>query len=1049
MAYAANTAKSSLASNDPVILAFNAFPNGYGVCINELNTIAGEVVSTLTVPTKANNDTRISNDLTTSLTNAGVSDANSRAAMIGFTQVVAIKSESPAVGALYDIKNSVEYAVTGTIMQQAPSLSSNAKAAGRKAARTALNQFINDYSTTDAVLSNTISSSIGASGISTAEQNALTPLVVGTVIGNLPSQPGATTLAKENIESTTEGKVNDSYNKLINYNLGLAEQNDETGVIDTAIYHIDDAGEIYKVNVNPANIDVSTAIDPNTGLPPTSSTPETGGNTNIFIHPFEKKFGREGYVEVGVPYSVASSGSISRESVELSQDATGLTTYTDGIQARGTNYRQNTFSFNGVWKEDTNHNFIVGPTGKLTFEVEELVPVKPRLRNMASGQYTVLTAVMYPGQNTATVTDVGSLSGVSTVFIDDEKFTIQSVDSTNKIITFDHAAATAHAPMTYIQTGYQTDSNGFFKLYPSQDIYVSPYLNTMQQVVMTNTVNKQYLAIGNATFDPVSYGYTINSMMNADTMYSDLATMTVRADGPYSYDVYQNGSPEDGYVQSGIWYSNSIAAADRSKYTPAWAVESRTQDSTTYGMISTNKLGDYMVMGFETYANCNVDVSVWAGPDSGAGLMILDGDKQPVDASYPKSQYSALSLDDYPSGKHTVVVLNLATAGVSTAKDITNPTMRIVGCKIYDWNKVNAGSNNIDNIVEWTKDGIYEGGILSDKIVEKGKWNTAYIEPKYANSLDAQGNPLYPEMTPIKYKAKVSISRDATDTTSAYAYVTGIQAELGTNPSYTRNSSGQYSIPGYMIQPYNISMWNTSGIQARHYEEYLSWYPGETGIQERHIGDGQVTASKIGNSVIVNSHIAKGNISYDKTRIKRGKLEKTELSVDDFIVFQNGLSSSADITTAIRTPYLDYISMTPDAVANNNSFYFPANVAKDSETVIENGQILDFVDDYVITLHTGLISAKDIWNIAQEYGMSVGTTERVLTLSEYGTLANLLATTNLYDINNKSAVNAGMPLITAMKKYDVALYVKVKLNGIIETVNNYTDKYRIVFWEEL
>jgi hypothetical protein len=128
-----------------------------------------------------------------------------------------------------------------------------------------------------------------------------------------------------------------------------------------------------------------------------------------------------------------------------------------------------------------------------------------------------------------------------------------------------------------------------------------------------------------------------------------------------------------------------------------------------------------------------------------------------------------------------------------------------------------------------------------------------------------------------------------------------------------------------MLQKYNREIPGT-GITTQHLQEYDSAYHTlETGIQERHIADGQVTTKKLSQGSVTADKIAYGNVSYEKLAVTpKAKLEMN-VSLDDY----------------------DYPII---LAANTNPIvrYIPMEVDLGSEDVYVNGQLQFPDDDYTI-----------------------------------------------------------------------------------------------------
>lgn len=863
----------------------------------------------------------------------------------GITNQIAIVYSIGIADYVYDYKDIfIEYNIGVQTTQNDPYITQAAKDECQLVCREAINLFIDnyEYDTAQYIQSQLSTRLIGKTLPNDINNNSI-PDEIETLIQicTLTVESNKTYL-KIAIEQNIDNKVNELYANLLNYNIGALKYNDNNGKIVTRLFHHDELnGKIYEINADVNNIDIKSIIDPKTGLPIKSQTEFAGGGTSFYVYPNNKMFGRIGYIEIGVHGE-------SNESVEIYQNVAGLTTYTDGSDSKGTNFKQHTFSFNAAWKLDNKNKIIKSNSGKLEFEVEELVPVKP----------------------------------------------IQRDPNTDMIIQVNGIPIRKHQ--------YYTDEEGNYITSPSLEVIVTDKMTSISDLIIKNTTQNQAVYVGNITIDYITGKYTINSIIDITTLQ--------QPNGPFTH--YMAGK---GYINNGIWYSSKEYVN-----TPKWQIVSKGD----LKVLETSNVGDFLGIYFNTYTNCDADVIIYQSPENGVGDVILNFKPFNIaDFSYTQETAFVNSYKDFKSGENHLLLINRGQYGTSTKKNIISPKIAVIGTKIYDWEPMLAGKDNSLNKVVFEQQ-------------EKGKWGFVSITPNYANSVDESGVPILPRMTPIKYKVRIKLSKDNSDNGSTVALITGVQAELGTNPSYTRISYGVASIPGIMIQPYDSTMWLTTGIKTRHLEEYLPWYPGETGIQSRHIANGQITSNKIANSSIVNDHIAKSNISFDKTRIRTIKLKNNStLNIGMYIP-----SNLSDIErNYYKQIYSKFISVLPQP--QQNVLYVQAPVFKGSETLIKNGVILDEEDDYILSKHIAFIDAKDIFNVAVLYGIVSGI-ERVLTPNEMANLINVISTTDLYLTQNSS-------IAAALSSYNVLFTTKIKLLTSTETIQGYTDKYKIIFWEEL
>jgi hypothetical protein len=160
---------------------------------------------------------------------------------------------------------------------------------------------------------------------------------------------------------------------------------------------------------------------------------------------------------------------------------------------------------------------------------------------------------------------------------------------------------------------------------------------------------------------------------------------------------------------------------------------------------------------------------------------------------------------------------------------------------------------------------------------------------------------------------------------SSTVLVTAIQAELGENESFTRLNYGPGSMPLSVLQLYNKDI-EGSGITAYMYEEYITQHTTEeSGVQERHIADAQITPRKLAQGAVVADKIAEGNVGYTKLAAVDKHSLAMNVSLSDY-----------------RYPIVLPVNTNP-AIR-----YIPAEVEIGSENIWVNGQMQFVGDDYTI-----------------------------------------------------------------------------------------------------
>lgn len=909
-------------------------------------------------------DSTINTEIQNALTSQGISNA----IVIATCQTLAVEMNKQTTKDMF-----IEYQVAKAIKYGTPNdpiVQQSALDVCQAVSRQAINSYIDNYAYDGAsyIQTQLMTQLVGKVNLSDANSNGIPDemeLLIGITIGvyDLFKEQ-----VKTYIEYTIDNNVNATYDEIVKYKFGILQYNDQNGTLITKILYISNDDKYYEMNIDILKgFNIDDIIDTST-MSIKKGNEFVPGGTSIKMYPSDVLYGRKGYTEMSVD-------GINEEYVEIYQDLNRLTLYTDDRETGEKYFKQHTVGFNVVYNKNQYGQALKGQNSKVIFEVEELVPNKPIMRDPVTG-------VPYLDMN------LNPVKGNYVIY------------------------------------------NGEIVKTPS--ISIKTFNNTnIDMYLLVNTFGSQYIGLGNASIDIETYSYSINSLKDVYTMYSVIYPAPGIADGPYNHPTYGPGyvvsniylkSRTDGdyihpklgkgYVKNGIWYKD-VSTSQNANNTPSFRIENST--------IITDKVGDFILLGFNIYSDCDTEITIRQSPQNGIVPIVVDFKELRIgDLSYPQEKDYVFKINGFKSGSHTIMAINSGIAGVSTTSD--KPSMMIKACEIYDWEPLYYNGEKMTNIVE------YEGNAVNS-------FDTVYIMPNKSNSVNASGVPILPKKTPVKLKVKIKLYKSATSQSEKTSiFVTGIQCELGTNPSYHRLSYGEYSIPGTMIQKYSKEMWLTSGIKSNQIEDYLEWYPGETGIQNRHIANKQITSNKIANSSILNSHIADSNITFEKTRIKKINItDKTDIAIDDYI--------PKDLSQVEKDMYLSSLRKYTKVLVNisQNVLIVPGIVAKDSEFVIKNGQILNEEDDYTMQLSLAFVKASDLFEIAKIYGVA-SDPERLLTQSELNNLIALINSTDFYTDRDK---------YYSIAKYNVLFCTKIILNNNPSTVNGYRDKYKIQFWEAI
>lgn len=1004
--------------------------------IQAIHTAINEVLD-LVIAVNASTQTAVNTRIQTLLVAGGISDPN----FIGYCQAVAAACLGTGNA---NITAAPEYQIRIAIANPANGLTSATAAQidmCRTAGRNSFAYFISTYDNVNNP-SYTATDDSTRTMIQTELQVELpkastpAPMIAGLIALTQTVIVGMKQLTMASLEQKIDEEAKQKYKTIVEYEMGQVQYNNMLGDTVTEFFEVGSPAStrpnstekwnhvhLHQIlGVNPLNPDLEKIIHPRSGLPVTG--PEyTGDGTSFRVYPLAKKYGRDGYAELSVQGP-------NDETVQLIQDVPNLTVYTDGTN-RGHYFKQHIFTFNANWATDDKHNAIKDPSGRLLFEVEELVATKKMLPRAFTKGFNPLA----PNHEDPTNQHYGLIQS-------------GTPDLLGRV-----------RPKTISDHFSQISSQGHFMRSPSHEFQMISSLDGepgIRQCIVNNFVGNptngyvyQSLSVGNSDIDIENKTVKLNTVIDALTMSSPNGYLASHPMGA-------------GYVKDGVLYFGAKVEAeiDTSKK-PEWTkVEVTDKHGSKFKIIKTNKKGDFLTTAVDLNTNCDAMARAFGSTDNGTAAILMDWlAPLATDLSHTQNQLVEVEYKDFRSGFHTLTLVNTGIAGMNTSPNVQNPGLALHDCKMFDYESLTAGTGSSENITEYVEpaDGMYS-------------WNPSYIVPKYANSLKQDGTPILPCMTPVKYRVKVALNKSATPDAIAdlfppvagnvrktIAWVTGIQAELGTNPSYTRLAYGSGSISGYMIQAYDPKMFVTSGIQSRHFEEHRTGYPIETGIQSRHLADGQVTSDKIANGGVTSRHIAKSNITFDKTRIRTDKL----MYKDGSTVFaQNTLTkSNYDNPNALAT----YISIMGQP--NPNILYVNAEIAKGSEFVIKNGQILDLDDDYTMSKHIAFVDSKDLYDVANELDiltqndpvlkfvfpkiLDSNTAERPLNQTE---AVRLVGVASMLDMCGHIVVRDGLTIMFCKylkQRYNVLYCTKIVMTTPLQNTANNTDKIKIQFWEEL
>jgi hypothetical protein len=321
--------------------------------------------------------------------------------------------------------------------------------------------------------------------------------------------------------------------------------------------------------------------------------------------------------------------------------------------------------------------------------------------------------------------------------------------------------------------------------------------------------------------------------------------------------------------------------------------------------LSSSKEGDLLMIEFTSESDTDLALGVLEGPSMGMAAIYADGEYiADADTSYPIRAAAKMAYNGNIAGSHRITVIATKDAGYNTTAG--TPIFALRNIDIYEWSNA-----------------VYTTSIEYNE-VDTTSWNKVTVLPNKTNSKDSGTPEITAENVPIKYRARVRFDKPVGDPYSASVYVTGIQAEVGYNESFSRANYGPGSFPASMIQEYNKEVAST-GITAQHLQNYNpGFHTKETGIQERHIADGQVTTDKLAASAITADKIAYGNVSYEKLAINKAKLAMN-VSLSDY-AYPIILATNTD--PSIR--------------------YIPQEIDIGSESIYVNGQLQFKDEDYTI-----------------------------------------------------------------------------------------------------
>lgn len=897
-----------------------------------------------------------------------------------------------------------EYNVVIAINQNAPGTPQGAIDICQTAIRNAFNAYISDYNTdTDTMIQDELSTSLPSGGYTDPTMIATLTAITQQTLNSMK------TLTKQSIESTIYDTTKEKYDKLLNFEIGIISWNDTDGNRVIKPYHIATQeeeqelgltyGAMYEVTSeiitkiikgqDISDIDFMAQIDPNTGLPYMSSTPYEGGGTSYFVDIAGHYLGRVGYAELGVHGPNAETNSIE-------QDVSQLVVYTDGYKPEGTHFKQHTFSFHGVWVTDASGNVIKSDSAKLEFEVQELVPPN----------YTL------------------------------------NPDGTVKVLpSYKVEALPDYEPLRIALKAQYGDALG--------DTLYNTMTNEERFIVYNANSSLGYsIELGHMTVYDDGNRYEVDAIQNAEIILTALNTEINQPEVQYvDYEHVLLGKTGKIDVADRVCYFNLDengnpikTAADGTSYKPILEHYTSTAAHPVQGQetvtVRIKKRGDFLNILFNAQAEVDATLTTLQEVSGSNFDVYIDGQYYMTGSlSFPMERFEQTTLTGFYSGPHAVTMVH---KGIGYTPNLTEYTLTIDQIEIYDWYNVRDIINQRTDLTSEEKQSLINKLDSENKVEfvgsDTGLWERVSISPNFCNSKLDSGEPLFPERLPIKYRVKCTLSKDTSDSNETIVRITGVQAELGTNPSYTRVTYGIGSIPGHMIQQYNKECPGHSGIQTRHLEEHIPHFLNETGIYERHIADRNITSRKIGYGEINSDHISDGNITYSKTRCRRSNLTNHTLTIQDY-------------NNEYGVDHSKYISFIPETPSSNRFYYLPVAIDYNSEMLFENGLLLESGtgNDYIIRKKIGLIRANDLWEVANIVGevssdptlqaIAAETESRDLTSDEIDALYNELQTLDLYT----STITAKL----------VGLSIRYATEIELAADPDAEDKYSIVYWQEL
>lgn len=767
--------------------------------------------------------------------------------------------------------------------------------------------------------------------------------------------------------------TDDKYDEWDKFGISSAVYNDINGDMVIKGLRVSPEGVLQRIpyDVNRWTGAFNIDVDPITLLPKVYEATEVDGmfgHTIYEVWPKETKFGKTGYAKLGVNTLNADlSVDTSEQIVSVEQNLVNLITYTDGLLPKDTNWKQHVFTFYAKWDEKP-----IGSQGKLEFQVDEMVP------NYTVDEDNIATVVPSFGivtpDNLVTVHDMliantdFATAGYQLALghatwpeghVDHKKYTLNSIR---------YASILPALKVRYIRdwvNGNSVDtSNNWIEFWA---------YNTLAQPIISAAVTGSATVtnVANATDgNPVTYATIATT--GAQWLQLDLGNIQtvgaivvlhgpgmtyhgtrtqVSEDGVKWYDVYNSIYQGEYAETTGLIIGGAVGMTPNpiiveEVFTALGdTAEGKTHvivknDGVANGLdhakyLSTTEIGDVITIAFQSEFVSTGLMHLLKNDKVGMCTVFLNNEYYAdIDTSFPVPMIDDLPYDGITAGAHTATLVATDNPGWQTSPGEI-PKFMFAGVDFYDYHLIDSTYSTVAEYDE----------------VDPTAWNKVIIKPNTTNDKSTGTPKITASKVPVKYRVKAKLTKVNGDPFPCSVLITGIQAELGENESFSRTNYGVGGMPTYMLQPF-ISGVGDSGITSAHLQEYHPRFVLETGVQERHVADHQITTRKLAISAVTSDIIATGNVTFDKlSKIPKQKLDMN-VSIDEY-----------------EYPIVLTINSNPKVR------YIPCDISEGSEDIYINGQLQFVDDDYIIEQ---VVAAQ---HIADMNVAAAGSTSTTLKLS--------------------------------------------------------------------